>query len=130
MCPGAAAWPTWAPTSTPNTTDGKELVQMLVERGADPNQQMFFRPPREPGAGVHQLARHHAVPSRLRLAATTQLIKYLLAHGADMQPASAADGEIAHDGGRGRLAAARRTIIATLRVLQAAGARCERRAAG
>src|SRR6187399_3043512 len=34
---------------TPNSVDGRTLVQLLVERGADPNQQMFFRPPREAG---------------------------------------------------------------------------------
>ena len=34
---------------TPNATHGTELVTMLVERGADPNQQMFFRAPKESG---------------------------------------------------------------------------------
>ena len=63
----AAACAIWAPTSA-NEIDGKALVRLLVERGADPNQQMFFRPPRETGQVSSEHARHHALPSRMRVA--------------------------------------------------------------
>ncbi len=41
----------------PNTTTGKEVVEMLIARGANPNQQVYFRPPGRGGGG----RRHDAV---------------------------------------------------------------------
>jgi ankyrin repeat protein len=71
-----------------NDTDGKALVKMLVERGADPNQQMFFRPPREPGQ-VSQSTRGTTPFHRACASADHELIRYLLAHGADIKLATA-----------------------------------------
>lgn len=67
-----------------NATEGKELVKMLVERGADPNQQMFFRPPREPGQ-VSASTRGTTPFHRACASADHELIDYLLAHGADIK---------------------------------------------
>lgn len=67
-----------------NATDGKQLVKLLVERGADPNQQMFFRPPREPGQ-VSQSTRGTTPFHRACASADHELIQYLLAHGADIK---------------------------------------------
>ncbi len=104
---------------TPNGTDGKELVKMLVERGADPNQQMFFRAPKEAGQ-VSASARGTTPFHRACAANDIELIRYLLAHGAEINLHTAA-GESAMMlavGGRGR----EEDIIATLRVLREAGA--------
>jgi uncharacterized protein len=73
---------------SPNAADGKELVKLLVERGADPNQQMFFRPPREPGQ-VSASTRGTTPFHRACAAADHELINYLLAHGADIKLATA-----------------------------------------
>ena len=51
---------------------------MLVERGADPNQQMFFRPPREPGQ-VSASTRGTTPFHRACASVDIELIKYLLA---------------------------------------------------
>jgi len=69
---------------SPNTTDGRDLVKMLVERGANPNQQMFFRPPREPGQ-VSASTRGTTPFHRACASGDHELIKYLLAHGADIK---------------------------------------------
>lgn len=103
---------------TPNQVEGKQLVQMLVERGADPNQQMFFRAPRESGL-VSDSARGTTPFHRACASLNIELIQYLLVHGADATLNTAA-GEtpimVAIDT-RGSEA----QIIAVLRVLQAAG---------
>jgi uncharacterized protein len=69
---------------SPNSTDAKELVKMLVERGANPNQQMFFRPPREPGQ-VSASTRGTTPFHRACASGDTALIDYLLDHGADIR---------------------------------------------
>ncbi len=105
--------------NTPNQTDGKELVKMLVERGADPNQQMFFRPPREAGQ-VSASARGTTPFHRACASLDNALIEYLLAHGADAT-LNAASGEspmLLAVNGRGR----EEDIIATLRLLKKSGA--------
>jgi ankyrin repeat protein len=105
--------------NTPNETDGKTLVKMLVERGANPNQQMFFRAPREAGQ-VSASARGTTPFHRACASNDIELIQYLLAHGAEINLHTAA-GESAMMlaiGGRGR----EEEIIATLRALHAAGA--------
>jgi ankyrin repeat protein len=102
----------------PNQTDGKELVKMLVERGADPNQQMFFRPPREAGQ-VSTSSRGTTPFHRACASLDNTLIEYLLAHGADVA-LNAASGEspmILAVNGRG----SEDEIIATLRLLKKAG---------
>jgi uncharacterized protein len=71
-----------------NATDGKALVKMLVERGADPNQQMFFRPPREPGQ-VSASTRGTTPFHRACASADPEIINFLLDHGADIKLATA-----------------------------------------
>ncbi|MEJ0100022.1 MAG: ankyrin repeat domain-containing protein [Pseudomonadota bacterium] len=103
---------------TPNDTDGRELVHMLVERGADPNQQMFFRAPRERGL-VSTSARGTTPFQRACASLDVELIKYLLAHGADATLNTAAgetDIMVAIDG-RG----SEDQVIAVLHVLKDAG---------
>ena len=68
---------------SPNVVDGTQLVRMLVEKGADPNQQMFFRPPKESGQ-VSSGSRGTTPFHRACAANDIGLIKYLLAHGADI----------------------------------------------
>jgi ankyrin repeat protein len=104
---------------TPNTVDGKTLVRLLVERGADPNQQMFFRAPREAGQ-VSTSSRGTTPFHRACASGDIELIKYLLAHGADIK-LTAANGEtpmLVAMGGRHR----EEEIITTLRALHEAGA--------
>ncbi len=104
---------------TPNSVDGKDVVRLLVERGADPNQQMFFRPPREPGQ-VSSSSRGTTPFHRACASGDIELIRYLLAHGADITR-TAANGEtpmMAALNGRGR----EEEVIATLRALHEAGA--------
>jgi ankyrin repeat protein len=104
---------------TPNATDPRELVRMLVERSADPNQQMFFRAPKETGQ-VSTSARGTTPFHRACASLDVELIKYLLAHGADATLNTAADETpmmvaVASRGSEAQ-------VIATLRVLREAGA--------
>jgi ankyrin repeat protein len=104
---------------TPNEIDGKSIVRTLVEHGADPNQQMFFRAPRERGqvsAGARGTTPFH----RAVASGDVEIVKYLLAHGAEIN-LHEANGQTATMLALG----ARRNeddIIAMLRVLHAAGA--------
>jgi len=68
---------------TPNQIDGKAMVKILIEKGADPNQPMFFRPPRERGQ-VSAGARGTTPFLRAAASCNVELVKYLLAHGADI----------------------------------------------
>jgi uncharacterized protein len=104
---------------SPNSVDGKSLVRQLVERGADPNQQMFFRPPREPGQ-VAASARGTTPFHRACASNNIELIQYLLTHGADitLHTAHAETPIMVAINGRGR----EDEIIATVRALRAAGA--------
>jgi ankyrin repeat protein len=104
---------------TPNVTDGKELVRLLVEKGADPNQQMFFRAPKEPGQ-VSASSRGTTPFHRACAANDIELIKYLLAHGADIHLTTAHRETpimLAINGRGGE-----EDVLATLRVLHDAGA--------
>ncbi len=104
---------------TPNASTGQELVRMLVERGADPNQQMFFRAPRE--AGQVSASQRGTTPFHRACASNdVELIRYLLAHGADITlhtPAQQSPMMLSVEG-RGSEDA----IIAALHVLREAGA--------
>jgi ankyrin repeat protein len=104
---------------TPNEADGKQLVRLLVERGADPNQQMFFRSPREPGlvaSGSRGTTPFHRACASLDV----ELIQYLLAHGAEinLHSASGESALMVAIGARG----SEEQILAAMRVLHAAGA--------
>jgi ankyrin repeat protein len=69
--------------NTPNAIDGKAIVKQLVERGANPNQQMFFRAPRERGQ-VSASARGTTPFHRAAASGDVEIVKYLLAHGAEI----------------------------------------------
>ncbi len=103
----------------PNAVDGPALVKLLVERGADANQQMFFRAPREPGQ-VSASSRGTTPLHRACASADMELVKFLLAHGGDVNLATA-HGETCMM----LLVGSRNgedTIIAALHVLHEAGA--------
>lgn len=96
-----------------------DIAKRLVERGADPNQPLFFRPPREPGmvsGGQRGTTPFH----RACFSNDVELVKYLLAHGADVHLYTAAQQTpmMLAVQGRGR----EDDIIATLRGLKEAGA--------
>jgi hypothetical protein len=64
----------------PNATKGIEIVKLLIERGADPNMQLFFKPANSRGA-----VQTRGVTPLIRAAANADLevVKLLLEHGAD-----------------------------------------------
>jgi ankyrin repeat protein len=103
----------------PNETSVKEVIQMLVDRGANPNQQMFFRAPRAPGS-VSSGARGTTPFMRACASGDVELVKLLLAHGADVHLREADDETpmmLALTSRRGE-----DNIVEMLRVLHAAGA--------
>ncbi|HEX6999117.1 MAG TPA: ankyrin repeat domain-containing protein [Gammaproteobacteria bacterium] len=63
-----------------NETDGLTIVRMLLEHGADPNMQLFFRP-----AGVRGSTNTRGSTPLIRAAANADLevVELLLEHGAD-----------------------------------------------
>jgi ankyrin repeat protein len=67
----------------PNTATGPELVQMLIERGANPNQQTYFRPGTGRGGGRGTTPFMAAISS-----GNVDLVKQLLAKGADARLAT------------------------------------------
>jgi ankyrin repeat protein len=64
----------------PNETDGLGIVRMLLERGADPNMQLYFRP-----ANVRGSTNTRGSTPLIRAAANNdmEVVKLLLEHGAD-----------------------------------------------
>jgi ankyrin repeat protein len=104
---------------SPNSIDGRELVRILVEKGADPNQQLFFRPPKEAGQ-VSSGSRGTTPFHRACATNDVELMKYLLAHGADIRlhTAHVETPIMLVINGRGR----EEEIIPTLRFLKDAGA--------
>jgi ankyrin repeat protein len=72
--------PTVKPLDPPDKTTGKEIVALLLDKGANPNMQLFYRPAGRSAGG----AARGATPL---IAAASEddadLVKLLLAHGAD-----------------------------------------------
>ena len=64
----------------PNETDGLTVVRLLLERGANPNMQLFFRP-----ANVRGSTNTRGSTPLIRAAANAdrEVVELLLAHGAD-----------------------------------------------
>ncbi|MEO6185906.1 MAG: DUF1552 domain-containing protein, partial [Steroidobacteraceae bacterium] len=104
---------------TPNDTDGRELVRLLVEKGADPNHQMFFRAPKETGQ-VSASSRGTTPFHRACASNDIEIIEYLLAHGADIHLTTAHNETPIMLAINGR--AREEEVLATLRVLRDAGA--------
>jgi uncharacterized protein len=75
-----------ASIDTMNTTKGIEIVKLLLERGANPNMQLFFKPANARGAVYTR-----GVTSLIRAAvnADTEVMRLLLEHGADATIATA-----------------------------------------
>jgi ankyrin repeat protein len=65
---------------TPNKTPGLAIVKLLLERGADPNMQLFFKP-----ANVRGAVQTRGATPLIRAAhnADLDVVKLLLEHGAD-----------------------------------------------
>jgi len=63
-----------------NETDGEGLIRLLLERGANPNQQLYFHP-----ANVRGSTNTRGATPLMRAAVNgdLELVKLLLAHGAD-----------------------------------------------
>ncbi len=101
----------------PNTTSGLTIVKTLLERGADPNVQLFFKPARVRGV----LKTRGATP--LICAATNgdlEVVKLLLAHGADATLETADRQTPIHAVLAGR--APERQALELIRILKDAGA--------
>jgi uncharacterized protein len=64
----------------PNQTKGIEIVKLLLERGADPNMQLFFKPANARGAVA---TRGATALIRAAVNADLEVVKLLLEHGAD-----------------------------------------------
>jgi uncharacterized protein len=113
---GARGWS----IDPPNKADPAGLIRMLVDRGANPNQQMFYRAPRAPGS-VSSGARGTTPFMRACAGGDIEVVKLLLAHGADVHLREADDETpmmlalAARRGGEDN-------VVQVLRVLHEAGA--------
>ena len=69
-----------ASIDAPNTTSGLAIVKLLLERGADPNMQLFFKP-----ANARGVVQTRGATPLIRAAVNGDLevVKLLLEHGAD-----------------------------------------------
>jgi ankyrin repeat protein len=79
-----------ASIDAPNKTTGLAIVKRLIERGADPNQQLFFKPAHVRGGGGGDVRNAAATFTRgatplIRAAndGDLEVVKLLLEHGAD-----------------------------------------------
>ena len=107
-----------------NETKGTDIMRMLLDRGADPNMQLFFRPANRVGPGAGQLISRGTTPL-IRAAANddAEVVKLLLAHGAEIN-LHQADGQTATMAALTprRGAGNEDQAVEVLRVLHAAGA--------
>jgi ankyrin repeat protein len=101
----------------PNATSGVAIVKLLLERGADPNMQLFFKPANARGA-----VQTRGVTALIRAANNGDLeaVKLLLEHGADATIATADRQTAIHSVLAGR--APEPQALELIRVLQKAGA--------
>jgi uncharacterized protein len=106
-----------ASIDAPNTTSGLEVVKLLLERGADPNMQLFFKPANARGAvmtrGVTPLI-------RAAVNADLEVLKLLIEKGADATLATADRQTAIHGVLAGR--ATEPQALELIRALQKAGA--------
>ena len=94
-----------ASLDAPNKTSGREIVRLLLDKGANPNMQLFYRP----GSGGRGGARGTTPLMAAAGDDDVDLVKLLLAHGADAKlyqsdnqtPIMAALGARAFAGGAG-----------------------------
>jgi hypothetical protein len=101
----------------PNATRGLAIVTLLLERGADPNMQLFFKPANARGA----ISTRGATPLiRAAVNSDLEVVKLLLEHGADATIASADRQTPIHAVLAGR--APEPQALELVRVLQKAGA--------
>jgi len=100
-----------------NKTDGLTIVAMLLERGANPNMQLFFRPANVTGS---TLTRGSTPLIRAATTADLEVINLLLKHGADVnvKMADRQTATIAALAGR----ASEKQALEVIRVLHKAGA--------
>jgi uncharacterized protein len=101
----------------PNTTRGMEMLELLLERGANPNMQLFFRPASVNGS---TLTRGSTPLIRAATIADTEVIQLLLKYGADATLQTADRQTPIHAVLAGR--ANERQALELIRVLHEAGA--------
>jgi len=101
-----------------NTTNGLQIVSLLLERGADPNVQLFFKPANVRG-GSTTYTRGTTPLIRAATNGDLEVVKILLAHGADASLYMADRQTPIHAVLAGR--AAEPQALELIRVLQKAG---------
>ena len=101
----------------PNTTTGLGILRLLLERGADPNMQLFFKPANVRG-GLHTRGATPLI--RAAMNADVEVMKLLLEKGADATLATADRQTPIHAVLAGR--APENQAVELIRLLQKAGA--------
>ena len=101
----------------PNQTSGLAMAKLLLERGANPNMQLFFKPPNVRGAVY---TRGSSPLIRAAVNADLDAVKLLLEHGADATLATADRQTPLHAVLAGR--ATENQALELIKVLQKAGA--------
>jgi uncharacterized protein len=101
-----------------NATKGVAIVNLLLERGADPNMQLFFKPANVRGGGT-TFTRGATPLIRAATNGDLEVVKVLLAHGADATVYMADRQTPIHAALAGR--AAEPQALELIRVLQKAG---------
>jgi ankyrin repeat protein len=106
-----------ASIDSPNAAKGIEIVRLLLERGADPNMQLFFKP-----ANARGVVYTRGVTPLIRAAVNADLdvMKLLIEHGADASLATADRQTPIHAVLAGR--APEPQAVEMIRLLQKAGA--------